>query len=358
MLEDFYLKSRVVKVKKLESANNHNYVKWLWPSLLTTLMLVAATSPPGVEALDINQFLPEESESLDELSELREIYLIASSTLVFVTIDVDIGDESAINDLIRFKSQFEQHPSIISYDTGVVERNLVLGIGDVGLDSDFTAIYENTSQSIVLQDPWLRVGDEITGCIIIAVIDGEDSFSAFEFSMDTEQLLADNNLSGEVGGDLITGISLAKSFEQTRILQILFAGVIVFIISYFMTNSYQRAVRIAIGTIAVGIAVDGLASHLGGRGVNTAPAVLLGMGFAADYLSHASDNSKENRYDNYARWGAAISSGMVFFVVSFSQFPPAKNTGLLLSITIVISVLIATSLAYAQKTPARLYQQE
>ena len=46
--------------------------------------------------------------------------------------------------------------------------------------------------------------------------------------------------------------------------------------------------RIAIGTVAIGLAVDGLASITGVRGVGTAPAVLLGMGFAAEYLAHAS----------------------------------------------------------------------
>ncbi len=358
VLEDIYLKSRVVKPQSIDTGKKPAKLSWLWPSLLMILMLVAVTSPPGVEALDINQFLPEDSESLDELSELREIYVIASSTLVFLTIDLDSEDDSQIRDLLRFKSQFEQHPNIISYDTGLVEQNLVLGIGDVSLDANFEMVYENTSPSIVLQDPWLRVDDEITGCIMIAVIDGEDSTSAYQFSQDTKELLDDNNLSGEIGGDLITGISLAKSFEQTRILQILFAGIIVFTISYFMTSSVERSIRIAIGTIAVGIAVDGLASHIGGRGVNTAPAVLLGMGFAADYLSHASDNLRVNKYDNYARWGAAITSGLVFVAVSFSRFPPAKNTGILLSVTIFISVLLATSLAYTHKPDLYNGQQE
>ena len=113
-----------------------------------------------------------------------------------------------------------------------------------------------------------------------------------------------------------------------------------------MTRSFDKSIRIAVGTIAVGIAVDGLASHFGGRGVNTAPAVLIGMGFAADYLSHASKKMTSWRFDNYARWGAAITSGTVFFVVSFSQFPPAKSTGILLSVTILISVILASCLAF------------
>ncbi|MEC8540589.1 MAG: hypothetical protein VXY53_01985, partial [Candidatus Thermoplasmatota archaeon] len=75
------------------------------------------------------------------------------------------------------------------------------------------------------------------------------------------------------------------------------------------------------------------------------PAVLLGMGFAADYLSHASEKITSWRLDNYARWGAAVTSGLVFFAVSFSEFPPAKDTGLLLSLTILISVFLATCLS-------------
>jgi len=70
------------------------------------------------------------------------------------------------------------------------------------------------------------------------------------------------------------------------------------------------------------------------------------MGFAADYLSHASDQIKTSKHDNYARWGAAITSGFVFFIVSFSRFPPARNTGIILSLTILISVILATILAY------------
>ena len=164
--------------------------------------------------------------------------------------------------------------------------------------------------------------------------------------IDTEQLIQENGISGEIGGQLITGIDLAKSFEQTRIIQILAAGLIVLIIAFLMTRVPEKSMRIAVGTIAVGIAVDGLASHLGGRGVNTAPAVLLGMGFAADYLSHASDKMYSWRQDTYARWGAAVTSGLVFLTVSFSEFPPASNTGLLLSLTILISVLLATCLAF------------
>ena len=346
VLEDFYLDSRkTVPDFKEENFMQGDGKKWLWPCGLVLLVLIAATSPPGVETLDIEQFLPEDSDSLDELSELRDIYVIASGTVVLITLDIDPNNETNINDFLRFKSQFEQHPNIISYDTGIIQQKLILGVGD-SKSSNFSALVENTTESVILLDPWLRDNGEIVGGLVIAIIDGEDSESAYQFSVDTHNLIQDNNLSGEIGGQLVTGISLAKSFEQTRIIQILAAGLVVLIIASCMTRSFDKSIRIAIGTIAVGIAVDGLASHFGGRGINTAPAVLIGMGFAADYLSHASKKMTSWRYDNFARWGAAITSGTVFFAVSFSQFPPAKSTGILLSVTIFISVFLATCLAF------------
>jgi hypothetical protein len=106
-----------------------------------------------------------------------------------------------------------------------------------------------------------------------------------------------------------------------------------------------KASRIAAGTVAIGIAVDGMASIIGSRGVHTAPAVLLGMGFAADYLSHASGDHYSTKQDNYARWGAAISSASIFILLGMANFPPARNTGRLLSISILFAVILATSLS-------------
>lgn len=357
VLEDFYFNSRRSSDNSPPSFSQMNENKrWLWPSCLTILVVIALTSPTGVEALDIEQFLPEDSDYLDELSDLRDIYIIASGTIVFITLDIDTSDAEDINKITRFRTQFDQHPSIISYDTGLTKQNLVLGIGETQ-SSNFSALYENTSQSVIINDPWLRVNGDITGGMIIAIIDGEDSESAYQFLLDTQDLMATNNVSGEIGGQLITGIDLAKSFEQTRIIQILAAGCAVFVIAFGLTRSPEKAIRIAAGTIAVGIAVDGLASHFGGRGVNTAPAVLLGMGFAADYLSHASDKMTSWKSDNFARWGAAATSGLVFVTVSFSEFPPAKSTGILLSLTILISVILASCLAFTYPNH-RLLQEE
>ena len=91
--------------------------------------------------------------------------------------------------------------------------------------------------------------------------------------------------------------------------------------------------------------MDGLASHMGGRGVNTAPAVLLGMGFADDYLAHASAGHRTTSRDAFARWGAALSSVSVFAVVGLSRYPPAQDTGQLLAISVLLSVILAAILA-------------
>ena len=144
--------------------------QWFWPTALTLLVLVALTSPPGVETLDIEQFLPEDSVSLDEIDELRDLYVIASGTIVFITLDIDTDDEQGIQNILNFKSQFNQHPNIISFDTGLTQQNLILGIGETE-SNNFTALVENTSQSVILSDPWLRVDGEIVGGMIIAIID-------------------------------------------------------------------------------------------------------------------------------------------------------------------------------------------
>ena len=108
------------------------------------MVLVALTSPPGVEALDIEQFLPEDSDSLDEIDELRDLYVIASGTIVFITLDIDTDDEQGIRNILNFKSQFNQHPNIISFDTGLTQQNLILGIGETD-SNNFTALVENLS---------------------------------------------------------------------------------------------------------------------------------------------------------------------------------------------------------------------
>ena len=347
VLEDIYLENKLSKQTEQISINQKQSVSifaWCWPVSLAGLLLIAITAPAGVEVLDIQQFLPEDESSLDELQDLTDNYMIASGTIVWIVIDANGDDPQAFQEILAFQQQISQHPSIISYDTGLIQTKLVMGVPNLDINQNTTlnTAIGTVKQSILMNDFRLIEDDLTKGVAIAAFIDGKDADGALDFKDDVEDLMGMNNLSGIVGGDLPIGAELAKSFEESRILQILFAGLAVFIASYLITGSYQKALRIAIGTIAIGIAVDGLASYLGGRKVSTAPAVLLGMGFAADYLSHASFNEKRDRSDDYARWGAAITSLSIFALVIFSRFPPAQDTGQLLSLSILLSALLAT----------------
>jgi hypothetical protein len=69
------------------------------------------------------------------------------------------------------------------------------------------------------------------------------------------------------------------------------------------------------------------------------------MGFAADYLAHASAGHRNTSRDALARWGAAFSSVSVFAVVGLSRYPPAQDTGQLLAISVLLSVMLAAILA-------------
>ena len=85
---------------------------------------------------------------------------------------------------------------------------------------------------------------------------------------------------------------------------------------------------------------------LWGRSINTATTVLLGMGFAADYLSHASSEHQQTKNDMVARWGAGITSISIFCWLSFATWPLAKNSGRLLTISLLLSLIIATILSF------------
>jgi len=217
----------------------------------------------------------------------------------------------------------------------------------------------SNSGSLYLEDPRLQRGGSTSGVAIVALIDGHESDAALQFRDDVENLLEKNGLTGGVGGDLIMGASLTRDFDESRIFQIFAAGVAVFVVSYAIIRSPQKAVRIAVGTLAVGIAVDGMAAFLGGRGVVTAPAVLLGMGFTADYLSHASSEHAPTKRDNSARWWAAMSSLSAFVLLGLARFPPAKEAGNLLTISILFSVILATFLSFRHLTePSKTYADE
>ena len=360
VLEDIYLENKLAKQSKPITTNQNQSISifaWLWPVSLASLLLIAITAPAGVEVLDIQQFLPEDESSLDELQDLTDNYMIASGTIVWIVIDANGDDPQAFQEILAFQQQISQHPSIISYDTGLIQTKLVMGVPNLDINPNTTldTAIGTAKQSILMNDFRLIDDDLTKGIAIAAFIDGKDADGALDFKDDVEDLMGMNNLSGIVGGDLPIGAELAKSFEESRILQILFAGLAVFIASFLITGSYQKALRIAIGTIAIGIAVDGLASYLGGRKVSTAPAVLLGMGFAADYLSHASVNENRDRSDDYARWGSALTSLSIFALVIFSRFPPSQDTGQLLSLSILLSALLATFASFLPSDSLKIF---
>ncbi|MDE0954130.1 MAG: hypothetical protein OR994_05600 [Candidatus Poseidoniales archaeon] len=351
VLEDFYLKRRaeIDKYSKLpEPIKSNPTFSWSWPVALLLLASIAVISPPGVEVFDVEQFLPENDPMLDDLVELQSKYVLASSTIAWVVVDVEGDSEEDLNNILNLQKQLGNHPSVISFETGLLRTPIILGIQNIdsGLESPtIDSVSDASHSSAFVGDTRLQRNGVTTGVAIAVLIDGQNADAALQFLDDVEKLLEVNGFVGEVGGDLPVGASIARSFEDTRVTQIVAAGCAVFAVSAAVTRSPKRAARIAIGTIAIGVAVDGMASIVGERGVITAPVVLLGMGFAADYLSHASVEHIPTRKDTFARWGAAITSISVFILLGLTSFPPARNTGNLLSLSIIFSVILASCLA-------------
>ena len=353
LLEELYLKRReILNVDEhSELLPSHQSMSWCWPIALLLLASVAVISPAGVEVFDINQLLPDDDPGINELEDLKSRYVLASSTIALIIIDVDGNSTDDLNRVRDIQQQLGQHPSVISLDTGIFKSPMVLGVSNNNGDIEqptIDLVSQMNENSILIDDPRLQKNGVTTGIVITVLIDSRNTEAALQFSDDVEQLLVENEIDGAIGGDMTVGAGLARTFEAGRVKQILSAGVMIFIVSYAVLRSPLRAARIAIGTIAIGGAIDGMASIFGGRSVTTAPAVLLGMGFTADYLSHASAGHSPTRMDNSARWLAALTSVSIFVIVAFAQFPPARNTGQLLTASILLSVLLATCLSLIQ----------
>jgi len=354
VLEEYYLSKRKnINLFENRSEISKQYTNsWFWPLALVILVSITVISPPAVEILDVKQFLPEDDPALEELNSLQSKYLLGSGTMTVVVIDVD-GDST--NDLIKvqnFQKQLSNHPSIISIDTGLYSTPLIMGIPsyDEGIQNyTINKLLNDFNSSVIHSNPKLEYEGVTSGVAISILIDANYADEAINFANDIRFLLSENELNGDVGGELVSGAELAKEFSENRVFQILSAGLAVFIVTYLLLRSPLRASRIAIGTIAIGMAVDGMASLIGSRGVHTAPAILLGMGFAADYLSHASSEHPSTKQDNFARWGAAISSMSIFLLLGTSIFPPAQNTGRLLTISILFAAILATCLSLTNK---------
>ncbi len=349
ILEDYYLSKRKNELGLTKTNKNNFYSNSIfWPAGLIILAMIALISPPSVDVLDVKQFLSNDDPALEELDKLQSKYILGSGAPAWIVIDAEGDNTNDLNKILNFQKQLSNHPSLISIDTGLYKSPLLMGLpyekSNVNNQTIDTIIIQN-DKSLINSNPILKVNNISTGIAISVIIDGQDSNAAIDFAKDVRTLLAQNELEGDIGGDLIAGSEIAIEFAKNRVMQIIFAGIAVFIVTYLLLLSPLKASRIAIGTIAVGIAVDGMASIIGSRGVHTAPAVLLGMGFAADYLSHASGDHQATKQDNFARWGAAISSISIFLLLGIARFPPAQNTGRLLTISILFAVLLATALS-------------
>ena len=351
VLEDFFISRRE---KRNESAFQDQELtqfsaEWVWPVALIVLASIAVISPPGVNVLEVEQFLPPDDPALDIMDDLQSKYILASSTTAWIVVDVDGSNEADFQALQGLQTQLGQHPSVITLETGVLQTPVVVGISQLENASTIDEAANQTLDSSVFGDMRLQQNDVTVGVSIAVLIDGENSIAAMQFAEDAEDLLEQNGFTGVVGGDLPTGGRAAEIFEQSRVTQILSAGAAIFVVAMFVMRTPLPAARIAIGAIAIGAAVDGLASSFGGRGVNTALAVLLGMGFAADYLAHASADHTPTKLDMSARWWAALSSASVFILLAMTTFPPSKNSGQLLSLSVLLSAILATCLAFTHR---------
>ncbi len=346
VLEEFYLSRRVVQDDVVDFTPFNISVSWAWPVALLVLASIAVISPPGVHVLEVEQFLPEDDLVLEEMEDLQSKYVLASSTIAWIVVDVQGDSQSDYEAVMDLQTQLGQHPSVISLETGLLQTPMVIGVGDSDTMDTIDDVFEFEEDSTLFQDMRLQKNGVTTGVSIAVFIDGRDSDAAMQFSDDVGELIAENGMEGVVGGDLPVGAKAADTFENTRVTQILSAGVAIFLVAFVALRVPIQAGRIAVGAVAIGAAVDGMASIFGGRGVNTALAVLLGMGFAADYLAHSSADHRPTKLDMSARWWAALSSISVFILLAMTSFPPARDAGRLLSVSILFSVILATCLAF------------
>lgn len=353
LLEHFYTSRRKPRIEYPSKGDvlKQPVFAVLWPALLLLLAGIALASPGGVEVLDVEQFLPADDPAIVELRQMEDEYILASSTDTWVLIEVEGDSNSDYKDVVLFQQQLANHPSIIALDTGLTQSKLMVGIPHSTEDNaTIDSVFESSSiDSLLVKDSRLQSNQETYAVVLVAYLDGQNTDAALAFNDDVQFLLREMGLTGDLGGNLAVGAEAASSFDESRVTQIFGAGIAVFFVAMYVLRSPEKALRIAVGTVAVGAAVDGLASTFGGRGVGSAPAVLLGMGFAADYLSHSSSTShRPTPSDHAARWWAAFSSMSVFLLIAFTTFPPASETGRLLSLSIFCSVLLATALSLYQ----------
>ena len=232
VLEDFYLSRRSVLLEEGEAAQSNLSVSWAWPVALLVLASIAVISPPGVHVLEIEQFLPEDDLALEEMEDLQSKYILASSTIAWIVVDVEGDSQLDYDSILNFQTQLGQHPSVISLETGLLQTPLVIGISDSDEMNTIDDAVEFEGDSTLFQDLRLQKDGVTTGVSIAVFIDGRNSDAAMQFSDDVGGLMVENGMEGVVGGDLPIGAKAADTFENTRVTQILSAGVAIFMVAF------------------------------------------------------------------------------------------------------------------------------
>ena len=349
LLEPVYLRQR--RPRTSESSRHRSSIhsaleRRAWSGLLMMLALLVLLAPPGVTVASVESFLPADSPSIDALQDLEARYLVAATAPILIVADADPEDPDVIDRLRGFEGRIATHPEVIALDTGLVRRPLISGLpaDEPRANDTLDAWIERGLETTDMADPRLQQEGRTTGIAFEVLVDSRDADAALEFGADLVNLLEEMGIQGVIGGDLYVGAVTSAQFESTRIVQVLLAGGLVTLVASTVLQSPMKGLRIGIGAIAVGAGVDALAGVLVGRSMATAPAVLLGMGFAADYLTHASEGHGRDRGDTEARWWAGLTSVSVFVLIAFAAFPPARSMGILLSLSILVSLLLASAL--------------
>ena len=69
VLEAFYLSRRTQYDENRDSEQFGVSISWAWPIALLVLASIAVASPPGVNVLEVEQFLPEDDSALEEMED-------------------------------------------------------------------------------------------------------------------------------------------------------------------------------------------------------------------------------------------------------------------------------------------------
>ena len=191
VLEEFYLKQRIVLDDAVDDSPLSSLsVSWTWPVALLVLASIAIISPPGVHVLEVEQFLPEDDLALEEMENLQSKYVLASSTIAWVVVDVEGDSSEDYHSILNLQQQLGQHPSVISLETGLLRSPMVIGVSESDGMNTIDSASGFDGDSALFQDLRLQKNGVTTGVSIAVFIDGRDSDAAMEFSDDVDELIA------------------------------------------------------------------------------------------------------------------------------------------------------------------------